>query len=392
MIDLDNMTQEQWNEGVGKATPGAPTTTTAPPTTTTPAAEPIRETTPAPVQAETQPADTRPRNPDGTFAPQARGDAPATTEAAPRLPFDGFDKLDPAAQAQFNRLLGERDDFKLRYTRLNGEYRRVAQRQNGSGRESQPVQQQPRSGATQVGQAAQDARQGTQALQPGPQREALQRQIDAWEKHAHDYPDDAKAIEQRLGKLADDMAQGLAGPLLQEINGLRGQLEELRGGYQTMLDERAERISHEHQQTLDQVAGDNWRQIAGWEDENGNPIPREQWDWHPEFQAWVNGHDPDEANEMWDRLSNKSPRVVGSLIAAFNRERFGLDGPSDGTPRNGQATPADTQGQRRADNLRDIAPGARGTAKPSGAPVWEPSGSEYVDAVRSPAYQAWRNA
>src|SRR5690348_14258784 len=166
MIDLENMTQEQWNEGVGKVSPGAPTTTSAPPTTTTP--EVPRETQPA-AEAAPQPTGERPRNPDGTFAPVARGDAAGTTEpAAPREPFAGFSKLPPEVQTEFNRLYGERDDFKLRYTRLNGEYRRVAARQQpGSGRESQPVQQQPRSGATQVGQAAQDARQGAQAIQPG---------------------------------------------------------------------------------------------------------------------------------------------------------------------------------------------------------------------------------
>lgn len=388
MIDLDHITPEQWAEGMGKPVPGEqPTTNQAAPT------EP--EKADAPAETPPQPTGERPRNPDGTFAARPAGDGQNPAEPpAPAAPFDGFEKLDPAVQAQFRRLTGERDDFKLRYTRLNGEYRRVTrQQQSGSGREAQPVPQQARSGAnTQVGQAAQGARQSTAQMQPGPERDAVQRQIDAWEKHAHDYPDDAKAIEQRLGKLSDDVTRGLAGPLLQEINHLRNQLgsqiEELRGQYQSFADERAERLATEHQQTLDEVAGDNWRQIAGWEDENGNPIPRDQWEWHPEFVAWVNGRDPDEAGHIWESLANSSPRVVGKYIREFNLDRFGLDAAQG---QNGQAAPSAT-GQRRADSLRDIAPGARGTAKPSGAPVWEPSGNEYVDAVRSPAYREWQKA
>lgn len=383
MSDLDNISAEQWAKEMGNASPGGSVTTTGTtaPTETVKADEVPRETIAAETPAQTE---ARARNPDGTFAPKPEGE---TAAPVAREPFDGFSKLTPEVQREFNRMLGERDDLKLRYTRLNGEYRR-ATRQNGSGPPSQPAQQ-PRSGAPQVGQAATDARQNVGAMRPGQQRDAVQSQIDAWEQHARDYPDDAKAIEQRLGKLANDIANGLHGPLHQELQGLRSQLEEMRSGYDAMQAERAEAISHEHQQTLDQVAGDNWRQIAGWEDEHGNPIPSDKWQWHPEFAAWINGHDPDESSEMWERLGHKSPRVVGNLIAAFNRDRFQLD--SGAASGQGQATPAQPHNQR-ADNLRDVAPGARGTAKPTSTPTWTPTGNEYVDAVRSPAYSEWLKA
>jgi hypothetical protein len=205
-----------------------------------------------------------------------------------------------------------------------------------------------------VGQAADQARQGAQNLSPQ-QRTQVERQIDAWQAHAQQYPDDAKAIEQRLGQLGDELtnrlANGIAGPLMQQIHALEQRLASVQGGYEAIESERAEMRAAESQRTLDEVAGDNWRQIAGWEDENGKPVQGNP-EWHPEFQAWVNGHDPDVASEMWERLSHKSPRVVGQIIREFNREKFALDTGSAPTP----------PPNPRADNLRDVAPNTRGTA------------------------------
>lgn len=357
-IDLANITADQWKEGMGEVQPGATVTTT---TTPEPAKEEVSRGTNSPVDSSNAPQhEGRARNPDGTFAPKAGDAAP---EPAPKAaPFDGFDKLDPNIQREYTRLLGERDDFKLRYTRLNGEYRRVTRQQNGSGREAQPGVT-PRSGAnTQVGQAADQVRSGAQNLAPQ-QRAQVERQVDAWQAHAQQYPDDAKAIEQRLGQLGDELtnrlASGIAGPLMQHIQALEQRLANVQGGFEAIESERAETRAAESQHTLDEVAGDNWRQIAGWEDENGNPTQGEV-QWHPEFQAWVNGHDPDVASEMWERLAHKSPRVVGQIIHEFNREKFALD--TGGAP-----TP---QSNPRADNLRDVAPNTRGTAMP------QPSGTQ----------------
>lgn len=378
MIDLDNITADQWKEGMGEVKPGEAVTTTPPPTPTQ--AENVSRGTSDKPQDAAPANDGRPRNPDGTFAPRTA--AEQQQEVAKPVPFDGYDKLDPAIQQQFNRLLGERDSLKLRYTRLNGEYRRIASQQTGSGREAQPVVP-PRSGAnTQVGQAADQARLGAQNLQPQ-QRAEVNRQIDAWQAHAQQYPDDAKAIEQRLGLLQDEvsrqLASGIAGPLMQQIQGLQRQIGEVRGYYEQIESERAEQRAAEAQHTLDEVAGDNWRQIAGWEDENGNPVQGNP-EWHPEFQAWVNGHDPDVASEMWERLSHKSPRVVGQIIREFNRERFALD-------QGGAPTPPPNP---RIDNLRDIAPSARGNAvAPQNAAPQRPGGS-YDDLMRIGSHDEWK--
>jgi hypothetical protein len=131
-IDLANLTADQWKEGMGEVDPGAPVTTT-----TTP--EPAREAAEVPRGTDSAPqGDTRLRNPDGTFAPRA-GDAPTQEAPVKAAPFDGFEKLDPAIQAQYNRLLGERDDFKLRYTRLNGEYRESRGNRTGPAERPSPA-------------------------------------------------------------------------------------------------------------------------------------------------------------------------------------------------------------------------------------------------------------
>lgn len=380
-IDLDNITADQWKEGMGEVKPGEAVTTTQAPTPTQ--NENVNRGTNARQDANTAPqADGRPRNPDGTFAPRTAAEQQQDAAPAKPVPFEGFDKLDPAIQAQYNRLLGERDDFRMRYLRANGENTRLKRSVSpGSGREAQSVVP-SRSGAnTQVGQAADQARQGAQNLQPQ-QRAEVNRQIDAWQAHAQQYPDDAKAIEQRLGLLHDEiankLASGIAGPLMQELQNLRQQIGEVRGSYEAIESERAEQRAAESQHVLDEVAGDNWRQIAGWEDENGNPVQGEP-QWHPEFQAWVNGHDPDVASEMWERLSHKSPRVVGQIIRQFNAETFALDHGGAPTP------PTDP----RMANLRDVAPNARGNAiAPPGQN--QPKGGSYDDLFRINDHAEWK--
>ena len=365
-IDLANITADQWKEGMGETQPGATVTTT---TTPEPAKEEVsRGTSAQPDSSNAQQAEGRARNPDGTFAPKAGDAAP---EPAPKAaPFDGFDKLDPNIQREYTRLLGERDDFKLRYTRLNGEYRRVTRQQNGSGREAQPGVT-PRSGAnTQVGQAADQVRSGAQNLAPN-QRAQVERQIDAWKTHAQQYPDDAKAIEQRLGLLQDEIRQqvttGITGPILQNFQQFDGRVSKLEATISAFEEERHSRHMEDVQRKIEEVGGDNFRQVFGMEDADGRPIPEfddqgnRQWDWHPEFVAWIEGHDPDLAADLWRQVAeSKSPTVIGNVVGAFNRDKFAMDNGGAPTP----------QPNPRADNLRDVAPNTRGTAMP------QPSGTQ----------------
>jgi hypothetical protein len=324
------------------------------------------EATPAPVEAGNA-AETRTRNPDGTFAPKGE----TATPAAERLPFEGFDKLDPAAQEHFKRLLSERDDARLKYTRQNGEYKRL--QQSGSGRQPQPGRQngsgntQP---ATNAGQQAglADARQlvaGSNAT--GAEKQAMQAQLDKWEDHKTKWPEDAAAIEQRIRKFQDDLEAGF-NPLVQEVNEMRETIAQLRDGYTQIQEERA--VAHKLRavEEISKIAGDNFSQIAGFEDDYGNPIhvPEAERRWHPEFVAWINGHDPDIAQDLWERLRKPSVRVVGEIVRAFNEESFALDN---------QQAPVAT---RRETALRDVTPIGGGKAKPSPS-TWMPTGQSPED-------------
>jgi hypothetical protein len=342
-----------------------------------PAQEPVVEAKPEPAAPVVE---TRARNADGTFAPATEKPA----ERVEPLPFDGFDKLDPSVQAQFRRLTGERDDFKVRYTRQLGHTRQLARTASPANRPA--------------GNELANARRDASALAPGAQRDAIQSQLDKWEAHKAAYPDEANAIDQRIAAFRDDLASGI-NPLAQEVQHLRSVVEELQGGYQSVQQERAERYKQESFETFGKLAGDNWRQIAGLEDENGKQIPTQipgpngqmvrnpDYKWHPEFVAWVDGHDPDIAQHYWQTLYNPSPRVSAQVVAEFNRERFGLE---DAGTQDGKAT-ADPVAARRAESLRDIQPGGA-RARTSAPATWAPTGDAYADAVRSEDYKKWREA
>lgn len=339
---------------------------------------------PAPEPAAAEPAQTaqdaagQPRNSDGTFATKPADGSQAPAQAAERLPFDGFDKLDPAVQNHFRRLQSEAADFRERYIRANG----MAIRNARSG-SSNPAARNT-AGAGQQAHAANlaDARAATAALPPGAARDAAHDQLDKWEAHVKAYPDDAAAFDQRIQAFNRNIMAGID-PLKAELQQLRDTVKELRGGFDAIESERAERRMHEAFETIGEVAGDNWRQICGIEDEHGNRIPDDKRQWHPEFAAWVNGHDPDEASYLWDTLRHPSPRVVGGVIARFNREVFALDNPSTAAP----STP--DLATRRQEALRDTTP-RTGGARTTGNAVWTPSGDPYADAIAGGGYDEWK--
>lgn len=305
----------------------------------------------------------QPRGEDGKFLPKENGGSPKPAAE----PFEGFGSLDPAIQAQFNRVLSERDDYRTRYTRQLGHTRQLARSAHAA--PSGPV-----------GDQLAAAQRHVSGMAPGAQRQAAQKQLDKWEAHLSQYPDDAAAIEQRLSALRDDLASGIT-PLVQEVQSLRSIVSELHNGFGAVQQERAERMAQEHQATLDTIA-DNWRQIAGWQDDEGRLVPPEQRQWHPEFVAWVDGHDPDVQEHIWATLNHASPRVAGSIFAQFNRDAFAASAPS---------TPANPTASRRAEALRDTQPNS-GRARTTGAATFTPSGDPYVDALHTDAYAAWRQA
>ena len=354
---------DEWKENMGDAPrapePDSPAAAPSP----TPTTEPDST-----ASADPRSPTPRARDESGRFA---RADnPPASTAPAPSEPaepFAGYNALSPQAREHFDRmaaeqrrLTGERDDFRLRLYRQQGEYRRLQQDPRRA--QGQPGVQPGPGRTAQPGPVGSEARRQAAALPPGAHRDAVVRQIDKWEAHAKAYPDDAAAIGQYVTAMADDLKAGLD-PLLAvlpEVQNLRNEINELRGFADSVREERHAQFVEGAQRTLDEETGGLWRQAAGWEDADGNPVPPEKHAWHPEFLAWLGGHDPDIQSHYWECLSSASPRVAAIPYKAFAADVFGVNGPA------APNAPAPTPGaNRRRENLRDVAPGRARTLAPS---------------------------
>jgi len=327
------------------------------------------EATPAAAEAPQAPQDERPRDEHGRFAPRQEG----AQEAAPaeKEPFDGFSALPPAVQEQFRGMLKsqeqlrrERDSFRGRFTHAHNNFLAL-QRQAasaGSGRQSQPANSGQSPAAVGSGHQAQpgiaQARADVATMAPGQQRDNANRQLDAWEKHAQQYPDDAAAIQQYANALREDILAGIA-PQLQELGQLREQVNGLRSVAEQFQHQQHETQRRENVAVLDEIAP-GWDVLSGWKDEQGNPVA--EWKgFHPAMEAWLDGHDPEEKAELLKQMSHSSPRVAAMPYRAFLTDWEAVNGSS------GQQTTAPNPvAQRRADAIRDVAPtGAGGSPTPA---------------------------
>lgn len=339
------------------------------------------EAAPAP-EATPQPASDVPRDEQGRFAPRADGQQGASQEApqAEREPFDGFSTLPPDAQDRIRAILGqqeqlrkERDSFRNRFSRANNDLltlRRSQQRPNtGTGQQPHPASGTGREAQPGIAQA----RAEVAAMPAGAERNAANQKLDAWEKHAKEYPDDAAAIQQLVGALRDDLIAGIA-PRLQELEQLREQLNGFRSLADELQTERQTRRNQEAQSTLDDLAP-GWRYFAGWEDAEGNEVPRGERQWSGEMQAWLEGHDPEVRAVKLQQLGHGSPHVAAEVFQQFLADYQAVT--------QGQHTQAPNPvAARRAQNLRDVVPGGAGTGKPS-TPAWRQGSSpeDEFDAV-----------
>lgn len=332
--------------------------------------QPAQEAAPA-AEPREPPATGQPRDESGRFAQRADG-APAPAQAEPE-PFDGFGALPPDAQDRIRAMLGtqeqlrrERDSFRNRFSRANNDLLQIRRQSppanTGHGRQTQP--------ATGTGQQAQpgiaQARADVATMAPGAEREAANRKLDAWEKHAQAYPEDAAAIEQRVAALREDLLAGIA-PQLQELGTLRAQVNDLRSVADQFRAEQATAQAREHQSVLDELVP-GWRVVAGWQDANGNETENPQW--HPAMGAWLDGHDPELKAFKLSQLANGSPRVAAAVIREFMDDFDAVSGETGQT-----AAPANPAAQRRAEQLRDVAPGGGANGRPS-TPAWRQGLSE----------------
>lgn len=331
-------------------------------------AQPAAEAQPEPVAAEAPQTaqDGRPRDEQGRFAPKQEG-APA----APAEPFEGFGALPPEVQEQFRGILSradraerERNSFRDRFSRANQlaeQLRRQQPASQGSGRQSpQPSQGSGHQAQPGIAQARADVA----SMAPGQQRDNANRQLDAWEKHAREYPEEAHAVQQYVDAFRSEVLAGIA-PQLQELGQLREQVNGLRS-----VAEQFQHQQHEHQRrenvaVLDEIAP-GWDVLSGWKDEQGNPVA--EWrGFHPAMDAWLDGHDPEEKAVLLQQMNHQSPRVAAMPYRAFLADWEAVNGSGQ------QTTAPNPAAQRRAEAQRDVAPSGAGG---SPAPAWRQGLSE----------------
>lgn len=322
-------------------------------------AEPAQEQPAA--EAPQTPQDDRPRDEHGRFAPRAESPQAPATE-----PFDGFSDLPPHVQDQFRgmltakeRLQRERDDFRNRFSRVNNDFLQLQRSQqrtgnNGHGRQTQPAAgtgQQAQPGITQ-------ARAEVASMPAGAERDAASRKLDAWERYAKEFPDEAGGVQQLVAALREDILSQVA-PQLQGMSELQAEVAAIRDTAERFRTNEQEQRNRACQASMDDLAP-GWRIAAGWQDEQGNEIPRGERQWHPGFSAWLEGHDPEVRQFKLEQLSNGSPQVAAEVFRQFFADFEAVSGQT-------QQAPAPVA-NRRAEALRDVAPGSAG-GKPA-TPVW----------------------
>lgn len=355
----------------------------------------------APVEAKPAPAAEAPapqpqarasepvRDPNtGQFRRDDGGKAPP---APP--PFEGFDKLDPAAKQWIERTLGEHDGLQRKYVRSQNQLRQREQALRealgtGKPRPTQPItQRQPDAPAP-----------GS----PAPTAEAAK----AWDAYKAQFPDDAKALEERIAA-----TEGKLGRKLTEIEQRLARLDEMEQALKPVRETAARFEAREQEEVKAQGRGyfdeaaPNWEYLAGWKDEQGNRVPPEEQAFAPDFQAWLDAirdHSPSVADMYEAQLAHHDPVIVAKVWQDFNRdyaEATGAPHPmlrrttDDNRPR----APVNPTQQRREAARSDVQPrpaGSPGGTRPAPAPQgFSPRSAEeeaFAAAVTADNLRHWR--
>lgn len=271
-------------------------------------------------------------------APQRPRDEKTGKFAPKPEPFEGFSKLDPKVQDQWNALARERDRYK-------NDYSAVAGRLPGAQREVESLrarlqQQNP----TQRDQIKTQAKLDAYFETP------------AWKDHESRFPEEAAAQRGALQATIDDLTSKVtdsANPLNQKVQQLESRLGELDAKERIAVARKAMGdLSERHPE---------WMKIAGWEDDDGNYIPdlaRRQW--HPWFSAWKESL-PTPMQRTYDQLlDTMDVDSIDYVLSHFKRDVQAAQGEQG---QSGQARQGDDLAQRRAEALRDTSP----RPSPSGA-------------------------
>ena len=251
------------------------------------------------------------RDDQGKFAPKPE-------------PFDGFKDLDPKVQSQFKRLLGEKEQALNNYNALTGRI---------------PAMQ----------REVQNLRAQLSKPQTAEAKDKVQASLEKFDAFAARYPEDAEGVKQLVDAVRQEVQDKLTQPapeLTEKVAQLEDKLSEYDRKEQARAAQReADRLSDEHPA---------WRQIAGWEDDNGEPVPETKRQWHPWFSAWKKGLPPSVQKAYDHLLEEASADSIGHVLTHFERDAQTVMDSSGQT----QSDVSDTGdvAQRRAEQLRDISP------------------------------------
>lgn len=274
----------------------------------------------APETGRSDPAVAAPAKTDASVAGDPGGNRDAAPAKPAPEPFAGFNELKPEQQAEFRRVLGERDYLKSQHASLIG---RVPAMQ----REVETLRQQlarPQTPVTQANVAA---------------------SLEKFKEYESRFPEDAAAIRELTDSLQSQLANS-TNPLTDKVAQLEARVSEYDAKVRGEAAQReADRLTTEHP---------NWRYVAGWEDAQGNYVADPgQRQWHPWFTAWKNQL-PAEIRADYDaKLDQPNSVLIGHVLSHFERDVQPY------LENGGQQAPASTAtdvSQRRSDALRDISP------------------------------------
>ena len=269
------------------------------------------------------------RDESGKFVKQE-----AKAEAAP---FDGFEKLDPKVQEQFNQVFG-------RTKQLENEIARV-RRENGALMGRVPQLQ------------SELARLQRSGEKPASTEKAadLTAQLKRFQDYKERYPDDAAAIEEYIAATRQELADTKT-QLADKVSQLESRFES------SEKQRKAQADAEQNHRVIDQLDAEHpeWRVVAGWKDAEGNDVPATQAQFHPHFQAWQNALPAELRDDYAKKLGTRSATLIGHVLDHFKRD-YETALAASGQ----QADDADPIRTRRAEALRDISPtGSAGNAPP----------------------------
>ena len=151
--------------------------------------------------------------------------------------------------------------------------------------------------------------------QTAEQQTKVHASLDKFEAFKARYPEDAEGVPTTC-RFHPARCHGKTRPPTPELTEKVAQLQDKVSEY-----ERERQIAAA-QREADRLAEDHpeWKVIAGWEDDNGNPVPTEKQTWHPWFTAWMSGLHPDVRANYDHLLKQPNAALLSHVFTHFKRD------------------------------------------------------------------------